>query len=151
MAKAGRCHMIATGGRRYAVDRGALRKIPVGAIVRVRARRTRHQACPGSIRIVAAKIERLPDVAAAPPKPKRLRVFTNPRSDGLPLDRCARYGQGCQLAAATDFCRRKGFRRAVAARTYVSRITRVHRSGEVCRTGTFRQCRAYRWIRCSRG
>ena len=151
MTKAGRCHTIVTAGRRYAVDRGALRKIPVGAIVRVRARRTKRQICPGSTRILAARVQRLPDVAAAEPGPKPLRVFTNPRSGGLPLDRCIEYGEGCQLAAATDFCRRKGYQRAVAARTYVSRVTRVHRSGEVCRTGTFRQCRAYRWIRCSRG
>ena len=151
MTKVGRCHTIATGGRRYAVDRGALRRIPVGAIVRVRARRTKRQVCPGSTRILAVKVRRLPDVASTDRGPKPLRVFTNPRSRGLPLDRCAESGERCQLAAATDFCRRKGYRRAIAARTYVSRVTRVHRSGEVCRTGTFRRCRAYRWIRCSRG
>lgn len=58
--KAGRCHTIrANNGRRFAVDRGVLAGIPVGARVRVRAVRAGRQYCPGALRVQVRRLQRI--------------------------------------------------------------------------------------------
>lgn len=58
--KAGRCHTIrANNGRRFAVDRGVLAGIPVGARVRIRAVRAGRQYCPGALRVQVRRLQRI--------------------------------------------------------------------------------------------
>ncbi len=58
--KGGRCHTIRAGnGRRYAVDRGVLAGIPVGARIRVRAVRAQRQSCRGAVRILVRNLQRI--------------------------------------------------------------------------------------------
>lgn len=58
--KAGRCHTIrAANGRRFAVDRGVLAGIPVGARVRIRAVRAQRQYCPGALRVQVRRLQRV--------------------------------------------------------------------------------------------
>lgn len=58
--KAGRCQTIrAANGERYAVDRGVLSGIPVGARVRVRAVPARRQYCPDARRVQVRRLQRI--------------------------------------------------------------------------------------------
>ena len=146
--KTGRCHTVQAGrGRfqddRFAVDRGVLRGIPVGAWVRVHGHSARRQNCPGALRVSVTSLRRIR-------RPAQTRIFTDPRYRGLALDHCRTYRRNCGGPAAVSFCRRNGYRRAASYSTRPARRTRVHRSGRICRSKGRRVCRRFKVIRCSR-
>lgn len=176
--KTGRCHTVQTlkGGELYAVDPGVLSRNGVGDYITLRARAARAQTCAGAMRLVALSVEpwrqpvagrpllrrpyrpravadrgqpvRLPVTGGARSRHTGERLFRRPRTRGYPLDWCYRFGDQCNLRAASAYCRRQGYGRAIGAATYVARATRVHVGGRICRTTRGRTCRAYRLIRC---
>lgn len=139
--KAGRCHTVRTRDGLFALDRGVLRGVRVGAWVRVRAYSARRQSCPNAQRIVVTSLRRIR-------QPNRARTFNNPRSRGVSLDHCKRYRRQCGRTAALAFCRRNGFRQVAAFSTRPARRTRIHAGGRICRTRGRVQCRRFRVIRC---
>ncbi len=141
LEKAGRCHTVRTRNGRFALDRGVLRGVPVGAWVRVQGYSARRQSCPNAQRIVVTSLRRVRQT-------KRTRSFNNPRSRGVSLDHCKRYRRQCGRPAALAFCRRRGFRQVAAFSTRPARRTRVHVGGRICRSRGRIQCRRFRVIRC---
>lgn len=73
--------------------------------------------------------------------------FETPRSQGLSLDWCSSYAQGCGWAAANLFCRQKGYARATSWNVYYPGETFVPLgSRHFCRGP---QCRALRDVDCT--
>jgi hypothetical protein len=72
-------------------------------------------------------------------------TFTFPRANGLPVDRCATWGENCGQGGADQFCATKGFARAGHYETYRPGRSYVIGSRRVCEGN---DCEALRRVRC---
>lgn len=75
------------------------------------------------------------------------QTFANPTENGLPVDRCATWGEACGQGGADQFCQRQGYARASFFETYNPGRTWVPGSSRVCDGG---DCQALRNVQCSR-
>lgn len=81
-----------------------------------------------------------------------LRTFTHPKIDGLRLDWCLRWNEGCGKQAADAFCRRRGYERASSwakdRHIGLREPTKVISTGQICRQSF---CDGFKYIRCIKG
>jgi hypothetical protein len=73
------------------------------------------------------------------------RYFATPIENGIPVDRCASWGNDCGQGGADQFCRRQGLTRAVSFETYNPGRTWVSGSNRVCDGA---DCGALRQVQC---
>jgi hypothetical protein len=83
---------------------------------------------------------------AVPPEhpPSRAR-FDYPREAGHPIDWCRHWGSGCGWAGAAQFCRRRGYQRAVDWSIYRSTSSAVLGAQTLCEGDG---CQAFRHVVC---
>jgi hypothetical protein len=79
-----------------------------------------------------------------PGSPSGSEVFNFPRIQGIPVDRCAVWGEGCGQEGADRFCQTKGFSRAVAFQTFRTNSSYVLGSRRTCDNN----CEAFSRVRC---
>ncbi|MCW5773506.1 MAG: hypothetical protein KIT16_17825 [Rhodospirillaceae bacterium] len=72
-------------------------------------------------------------------------VVGDPRVDGVPLDWCRAWGQGCGWPSAHAFCRDRGYERATHYEIYNPGRTFLMRSDNLCTGPT---CTAFRSVTC---
>jgi hypothetical protein len=81
-----------------------------------------------------------------PGSPHGSERFDFPRVNGIPVDRCAVWGERCGQGGADQFCATKGFSRAAYFETYRPGRTWVIGSRRTCEGG---ECEALRTVTCS--
>ncbi|MGI9462712.1 MAG: caspase family protein [Aestuariivirgaceae bacterium] len=110
----------------------------------LRSRKTR--GCPRPVVTAPAPQDDPP----AAQQQRKWKVFSNPKLGGIPVDICLVKGRRCKGAAATVYCRSKGYRVATASQTLVYPATRHIGSGGVCKPAGFVLCGGYSTITCAR-
>jgi len=73
------------------------------------------------------------------------RRFENPRVNGQVVDRCLNWGSNCEMPAADNFCRQKGFSAAASFEFANMRPTLVVGDDKICNED---MCQGFTTITC---